>query len=359
MHFGLTEEQELLQQTVREFAAKELPAPRLRAIFEAGTGHDPALWRGAAELGIAGLIAPERYGGAGLELLDLALVHEVLGETAMPGPFLGHALAVLALARGGSDAQRERWLPRLCAGEAIGTVALAENASAWETDGWKLALGGGKLSGAKQHVPHAAGADLLVVGTRGGELALVESTARGLTVAPVDALDRTRALGSVTLDGVAAEPLGGGRELGEALLDAGRVLLAADALGAAWKLIRTTVEYTQTRQQFGQPIAQFQAIKHQLANLASEAEPLRGLVWYAAYAFDHLPAQRAASAAAAKGHVTDRAVDVGRMCVELHGGIGFTWDCDVQFWLKRATFDRTFLGTPGMQRERVAQLGGW
>jgi len=359
MHFGLTEEQELLQQTVREFAAKELPAPRLRAIFEAGSGFDAALWRGASEVGVAGLMAPERYGGAGLQLLDLALVFEVLGEAAMPGPFLGHALALLALARGGSDAQRERWLPRLASGEAIGTIALAETGSAWEAERWQASLAGGKLSGSKEFVPHAAGADLLVVGTAGGGLTLVERAARGVTIRPVDGIDRTRALAHVDFASAAAESLGGGRELADWLLDAGRVLLAADAFGAAWKLIRATVDYTMTRQQFGQRIAQFQAIKHQLANLATEAEPLRGLVWYAAHAFDHLPAERAAAAAAAKAHVTDRAADVARICVELHGGIGFTWECDVQFWVKRTMFDRTFLGNPQTQRERVAQLGGW
>jgi alkylation response protein AidB-like acyl-CoA dehydrogenase len=359
VHFGLTEEQELLQQTVREFAAKELPPARLRAIFESNTGNDPALWRGAADVGIAGLIAPEREGGAGLELLDLALVFEVLGETAMPGPFLGHALALLALVRGGSESQRARWLSKLASGEAIGTVALAEADNAWEPERWRAALSGGRISAAKQFVPHAAGADLLVVGTAGGELALVERAARGVAIEPVEALDRTRALGHVSLEGAAAEPLAGGIELAHALLDAGRVLLAADALGAAWKLIRTTVDYLLTRQQFGQPLAVFQAIKHQLANLATEAEPLRGLVWYAAHAFDHLPAERAATAAAAKAHVTDRAVDVARMCVELHGGIGFTWECDVQFWVKRTMFDRTFLGNPQAQRERIAQLGGW
>jgi alkylation response protein AidB-like acyl-CoA dehydrogenase len=357
MHFGLTEEQELLQQTVREFAAKKLPAPRLRAIFDSGTGHDPALWRGAAEVGITGLIAPERYGGANLEMLDLALVFEVLGEAAMPGPFLGHALAVLALARGGSDAQRERWLPRLASGEAIGTVALAESPNAWEPGQWRASLSSGRISGAKQHVPHASGADLLVVGTTSG-LALVEREARGVAITPVDGVDRTRSLGHVALDGAPAERLGGS-DLAEVLLDAGRVLLAADAFGAAWKLIRATVEYALTRQQFGQPIGQFQAVKHQLANLAAETEPMRGLFWYAAHAFDHLPAERAAAAASAKAHITDRAADVARACVELHGGIGFTWECDVQFWVKRTMFDRTYLGNPQAQRERVAQLGGW
>ena len=119
MHFGLTEDQELLQATLREFAAKELPAPRLREIFDEGRGWDEALWRAAAGVGLPGLMVPERYGGAGLELLELALAFEVIGEAAMPGPFLGHALAALALERGGSDAQRERWLPKLASGEAI------------------------------------------------------------------------------------------------------------------------------------------------------------------------------------------------------------------------------------------------
>ena len=304
-------------------------------------------------------MAPERFGGAGLALLDLALVFEVLGESAMPGPFLGHALALLALVRGGSEAQRERWLPLLASGKAIGTVALAEAGSAWEPVRWRAALASGRLTGTKEFTPHAAGADLLVVGTEGGGLALVERAARGVAITPVEAVDRTRALGHVKFDAAPAEALAGGRELADALLDAGRVLLAADAFGAAWKLIHTTIDYTMTRQQFGQPLAQFQAIKHQLANLATEAEPLRGLYWYAAHAFDHLPDDRAAAAAAAKAHVTDRAADVARLCVELHGGIGFTWECDVQFWVKRTMFDRTFLGNPQAQRERIAELGGW
>jgi alkylation response protein AidB-like acyl-CoA dehydrogenase len=344
---------------VREFAAKELPAAKLRAIFEAGTGFDAALWRGAAEVGVAGLMVPERQGGAGLQLLDLALAFEVLGEAAIPGPFLGHALATLALIRGGSDAQRERWLPKLASGEAIATVALCEAASNWDPSLQGAKLAGGRLSGSKDHVQHAAAADLLVVATSGGGLALVERGARGVSIEPVDALDRNQPLGHLKLDGAAAEALAGGHELALAVLDAGRILLAADAFGAAWKLIRTTVEYTLTRQQYGQPLAQFQAIKHQLANLAAETEPMRGLWWHAAHAFDHLPEDRAASAASAKAHVTDRAVDVARMCVELHGGIGFTWECDVQFWVKRTIFDRAYLGNPHVQRERVAQLGGW
>lgn len=359
MRFGLTDEQELLQEMLREFAAKELPAPRLREIFDAGSGWDEALWRSAAGVGLQGLAVPERYGGAGLELLELALAFEVLGEAALPGPFLGNALAALALSRGGSDAQRERWLPKLASGEAIGALAIAESGDVWHPDDWSAALDGGAVRGAKQFVDHAAIADVLVVGVCGGGLALVERGANGVQVDPIDGLDRTRALARVDLDGAAAEALPGGREVADAVCDAGRILLAADAFGAAWKLIEMTVDYTLTREQFGTLLAQFQSVKHEIANLAAETEPMRGLFWYAAHAFDHLPAESAAAACAAKAHVTDRAVHVSRQVIELHGGIGFTWECDVQFWAKRVLFDRNWLGGPRAHRERLAALENW
>ncbi len=359
MHFGLSEEQELLQQAVRGFAAGDLPVARLREIFDEGSGFDPALWRGAAGVGVQGLVVPEGFGGAGLELLDLALAFEVLGETALPGPFLGNALAALALALGGSDAQRERWLPRLASGASVGALAIAEAGDVWEPDGWTASTEGGALDGTKEFVEHGARADLLVVGTVEGGLALVDGSARGVRTEAVDGVDRTRALARVAFDGAPADPLPCGRETADAVLDAGRILLAADAFGAAWKLLGMTVDYALTREQFGTPIAQFQAVKHQLANLAAELEPTRGLFWYAAHAFDHLPEERASAAAAAKAHITDLAVRLGRVCIELHGGIGFTWDCDVQFWAKRTLFDRTWLGAPAAQRERVASLEGW
>ena len=136
------------------------------------------------------------------------------------------------------------------------------------------------------------------------------------------------------------------------------MLLAADAFGAAHQLVRTTAAYVQTRQQFGQPLAQFQAVKHQLANMALDIEPTRGLWWYAAHAFDHAPAEAPRAAALAKAHITERAQQVARDAVEVHGGIGFTWECDVQIWFKRVMFDRLWLGTPELHRERFAALGG-
>ncbi len=359
MEFGLAEEQKLLQETVRGFAARECPAARLREHFEAGTGGDAALWRGLAELGVAGLGLPEAYGGAGLELLDLALAAEALGAAALPGPFLGHALAGVALATGGSPEQRARWLPRLASGEAIGTVALGEADGGFLPETWTPVASGGRLTGAKAWVPCAAQADLLVVGTAGATLALVLRGASGVRVEPVGAIDRTRPLASVHFASSPCELLPGGAAAAGRVRDAGLVLLAADAFGAAEKLLELTLAYARTREQFGQPIAQFQAVKHQLADLASEIEPMRALVWYAAHAQDHVQGDAERSAALAKAHVTDRALEAARAAVQLHGGIGFTWECDVQIWLKRAMFDRAFLGTPEVHRERQAALAGW
>jgi alkylation response protein AidB-like acyl-CoA dehydrogenase len=355
MDFALSEEQELLQSTVHGFVAKECPPQTVRAIFDGERQAVPALWKGLAEIGIAGLVVPEAHGGAGLELLELALVAEELGRGAVPVPFLGHALASLALARGGSTAQQAKWLPRLASGEARATVALAEDGGRWLPESWRVALANGRVRGTKQLVPEAERAALFVVGCRGGALALVEAGA-GVRVSPEPTLDRGRPLAALAFDGAPAEPLDADAER---IVDAGSVLLAADAFGAAHQLVRMTAAYVSTRQQFGQPLAQFQAVKHQLANMALEVDPTRGLWWYAAHAFDHAPAEAPRAAALAKAHITERAQQVARDAVEAHGGIGFTWECDVQLWFKRILFDRLWLGAPELHRERFAVLEGW
>lgn len=358
MDFGLSDEQELLQDAVRAFLRAECPTPRLRQLYEAGDG-DPALWKGLAELGCAGLALPEEVGGAGLEWLEVALVAEALGAGAVPGPFLGHSLAGRALLLAGSDAQRARWLPGLASGALVGTVALGEAGERWLPEQWSARLEGGRLRGSKALVPHGQIADLVVVGTAGGGLALVEGAAPGLRAAAADALDRSRPLADLAFEDAPAEALPGGGELAPRLLDAGLVLLAADAFGAAWRMIELARDHATARKQFGQPLAQFQAVKHQLADLVTDTEPCRGLWWFAAHAQDHLPADAARSAALAKAHVTDVAMDVARGAFELHGGIGFTWECDFQLWFKRALFDRAYLGTPDLHRERSAALAGW
>jgi alkylation response protein AidB-like acyl-CoA dehydrogenase len=358
MNFDTSEEQELLQDTIGKWASRECPPPRVRQIFDADAVHEPALWRGLCELGVAGLAVPETHGGAGLELIDLALVAEVLGWHGTPGPFLGHALATLALAQGGSPEQQRRWLPRLASGEALGTVALAEGGARWLPEEWQL-TGTAKLDGAKRFVPAAEVADLLVVGTAGGGMALVERKAAGVAVAAYPGVDRARRLADVSFSGAACEPLADGARAAACVRDAGLVLLAADAFGAGSRLVEMAVSYAKNREQFGVTIGHFQGLKHQLANMAIEIEPARGLYWYAAHAFDHVPADRERYAALAKAHITERAMQVARDVVEAHGGIGFTWECDVQIWFKRVMQDRAWLGTPSLHRERAAKLAGW
>ncbi len=358
MNFDLSEEQEMLQETVRQFLDNECPATTLREIFDGEVGFDPALWKGMAEMGLAGLHLPEEYGGAGLEVLDLALVSETLGYMAAPGPFLGHALAGLAIACGGSDAQKSKWLPKLATGDALATVALAEEGGAWLPDQWSVPAGA-SLSGSKKHVIFADHADLIVVGTAGGGLALVERDAKGLEIKPIDSADRTRRLCEVILADTPAEALPDGEVAATRLRDAALVLLAADAFGGATRLVEMSVEYAKTREQFGVTIGHFQALKHQLANMAVEIEPSRGLYWYAAHALDHVRDEAERTAAIAKAHITDRYMQIARDAVEAHGGIGFTWECDVQIWFKRAMFDRAFLGNPALHRERAATMAGW
>ena len=199
MDFGLTEEQELLQETIRGFVANECPPPRLREIFDSGVGTDPALWCGMAEMGLAGLMVPEDYGGAGMELLELALVAEELGSGVLPGPFLGHSLAALAIVLAGSEAQKRLWLPRLATGDAIGTYAVAEEGSRWEPSQWRVEQNGAEITGEKLYVPHADIAHLIVVGCAGGGLALVEREADGVSVENLHGIDRTRPIFKVVL----------------------------------------------------------------------------------------------------------------------------------------------------------------
>jgi alkylation response protein AidB-like acyl-CoA dehydrogenase len=356
--FDLTDEQKMLQETVQQFIENECPVTRLRELFDGEEGHDPVLWKGLSELGIAGLLIPEQYGGAGLEMLDLAVVAETMGYGGLPGPFMNHVLAALAIELGGSDAQKEAWLPKLASGDAVATIALSEDHADWQPEQWRLE-GGETLSGTKQMVPFASIADVIVVGVAGGSLVLVEKGAAGMSIESVDGADRSRRLDTLTFSETPCEELPGGAKASARVRDAGLILLSADAMGGSQRCLEMSVEYAKTRQQFGVVIGHFQALKHQLANMALSVEPSRGLYWYAAHAFDHATDEAERTAAVAKAHITDGFMQVARDATEAHGGIGFTWECDVQMWFKRAMFDRAFLGTPAVHRARAATLADW
>ncbi|ACG78949.1 acyl-CoA dehydrogenase [Phenylobacterium zucineum HLK1] len=355
MNFHLSDEQAALQDAVRRFAAEQAEAGVRRRAFESEDGLDRPFWDGLVALGVGGVGIAEEFGGLGLDWIDVALVAEALGYEAAPGPFLGHVVAALAIQRFGTEPQKQAWLPRLATGEKIGTVALAEAGERWRPKEWSLGLDGhGRLSGAKANVPYAAVADVLVVGLSDGGLALVASEAGGLACEPLDVADRTRRLWNVTFRDARAERLPAGDCA--LLRDALCVLLAADAFGGAMRVLHMTAEYAKTREQFGQAIARFQGVKHQLANLAAEIAPCQGLYWYAAVAFEQAPDERAQAAAMAKAHLGDRFMEAGRTAVELHGGIGYTWEYDLQIWVKRAMFDFAFGGPPSLHRARAMSL---
>lgn len=362
MNFGLSQDQILLRDTIRRFLDEQCPTTRVRQVMESDSGHDAALWSGLVELGVTGLYVPAEHGGAGLELLDLALAAEELGYNATPGPFLANALAQIALAEGGDATQRARLLPQLTDGTRIGTLALGEPDGVWDPAQITTRASDGKLTGTKALVPYGALADVLVVAARdddGPGLWLVEKGAVGLETKDYLGNDLTRRLSLVRLDDTPGERLPGGAAALLRARDAGCVLIAADAYGGCRRMLDMAVSYAKQREQFGQIIGAFQAVKHQLANLACELEPALSLWWYAAHAFDRIRDESAHRAALAKALLTDTYDRFARDTTELHGGIGFTWEFDLHLWFRRAMFDRGFLGDAREQRARAADLAGW
>ncbi|MGE0741760.1 MAG: acyl-CoA dehydrogenase family protein [Hyphomonadaceae bacterium] len=356
MNFLLSDDQLALQAALRTLLQDKCEPRRVHATIDAARAYDDELWSDLRGFGAASIIVPEAYGGLGLDMIDLALVAEALGEFAAPAPFLGHALATLAIIEGGSEAQKQTWLPKLATGEVLATVALGERGETWTPASWRIEAGA-SLSGEKVFVPNAGEAGLFVIGVAGGGLVLAE---KGEAVAArrIEAVDLTRPLDHVTFSSSPCEPLANAGAA-DRLIDAACVLLAADAYGGAWRCVAMSSDYAKMREQFGAPIGSFQGLKHQLANMAIEAETARGLYWYAAHAFDAIREKAPHAAAQAKAHVCDAYVQCARDTVEAHGGIGFTWEHDAHLYLKRAMFNSAWLGAPMQHRARAAQLAGW
>lgn len=361
MDFGLTEEQRMLEQTLRRWLEEHVPISRVREIAASESGHDPAVWSGLAELGIVGLLVADAHGGGGLSLLDAALAMESLAHAAAPVPYLGSSvLAPLALALVGTESQQRTWLPGLASGATQIGVALGELTG--RRDEAKLRMDGGRLAGTALFAIDTGAADAFLVALDRDHLVLVPRDVAGLTVTPLETIDRTRRVAELTFDGVApADWLGGPAGVagaGARVLAAGRVAVAADALGAAERALEMAVAYAQQRVQFGRPIGSFQAVKHLCAEMAAELEPARALVWYAAYAFDHRPDEASVVAAHAKAHLAEVATGIVRTATEVYGGYGFTDEGDLHWWFKRAGLDRQLLGGPEAVRAEAAMLQG-
>lgn len=364
MDFGLSDEQKALAATVRRYLAEQCPTTRVRAVMESDTGHDPALWQGLMDLGVGALAVPEAHGGMGAELLTLALVSEQIGYAAAPGPFLGAAIATVALSHADDEQAVAGCLSRMAAGGLLATAAVGEGGGRWDAGELAARVEHGRLRATKSQVPYGALSELHVVAARDpdrdDEIAvwLVERDASTVIANDLSGNDLTRRLSSVEYRDAEVRRIGGRRTF-EKMRDAALVLLAADAYGGARRCLDMASEYALTREQFGQPIGAFQAVKHQLANLAVDIEPSLSLWWYAAHAFDRIPDEAARHAALAKAFSSDLFDRAARDSTELHGGIGFTWEFDLHLWLRRSMFDRAFFGDAHYHRARAAELAGW
>lgn len=371
MDFGFTEEQDLLRAEVRKFLDESCPIPEVRRIAESGEGFPEPLWKQVAELGWPGLATPERHGGVGLGLVDLAVVLEETGRSLFPAPLLSTILAAQAILEAGTPEQQAALLPRLADGSAVGTLALLEADDRLDPEGVRLAGvregDGVVLTGEKLFVHDAGAATLFVVPFRGDDgelgLAVVERDARGVRAEDVPGIDLTRPVGRLQLAGarVGADALLAARPAAESLrrlLDVAACSVAAEMVGAAEAALQLTVGYARDRVQFGAPIGRFQGVKHPLAEMYVDVESVKSLVYYAAWALDERQPDASAAASRAKAYATEAFSRIGIDVVQLHGGIGYTWEYDAQLFLKRAKWARPAFGDADHHYGRVASLGG-
>ena len=345
MEFAFTDEQAMIAETAQSFFRENATSVRTRAAMKAD-GIDRALWTAfCQELGLSGVGLPEEYGGAGLGMVEFAILAEAAGALVAAIPLLGLVTAARAIAAGGSDTQKAEWLPRLISGEAI---AAAESVPAMRFEG-------GKLTGVIDPVPHGAVADLFVI-VAPGHAWLVRADAPGVSVKPYVTMDQTRPMACVTLEGAAAEELADPESAIAALTSGGWLCLAAEALGGAQEALARTVDYAKERVQFGRAIGSFQAYKHRLADMMIEIEQARSAVYWAACAMDEQSVEAALALHAAKSFCADTYVMCAGNMIQLHGGIGFTWEHDAHLFFKRARSILSMLGSGNFHREQVAQM---
>lgn len=370
MEFGFSADQEQLKAQVRRFLDAECPLDRVRAIMTSADAHDLGLWKKTAELGWQGLTIPEQYGGLGLAWEDLVVLAEESGRTLFPSPLLAAAAAARAIDALASDEQKERWLPKIAAGETIATLAVLEESDDLSEAGVQLLAeasgSGAMLSGRKMFVPWGQAAGLLLVAAReqgGVSVFAVPPDAEGVTVTPLRLIDQTSRAAEITFDRVAvhaAQRLGPPGEAWSGLakvLDAATVTLAAEMVGAADAALRLATEYAKIRRQFGEPIGKFQGVKHRLAEILVDVESARSLVYFASWAVDHVTdARRHVSMAKAYASLAlDRAGEDG---IQIHGAVGFTWECDAHLYYKRGRYCRNVDGTPEYHHERLLACQG-
>jgi acyl-CoA dehydrogenase len=356
------EEHALLREQARRWFAERSPIAVVRRLADDARGDDPQVWKELAQLGWLGLVIPEAHGGSGLGFTHLAVLLEEAGRLLLPSPLLPVTLAALAIERGGSEAQRARLLPRIAAGELLVTLAHVEPDGSWQAEATRVTRAGGRLSGEKHHVWAAATADAFVVPFHEDgqtRLALVYAAADGVTVVPEVGVDRTRRSGRVVMRDIAVAdeavfPVAA-EDVFAYLLPRAYTALAAEMAGGADALLSMTAAYAATRIQFGRPIGSFQAVKHPLVNVLIAVEHGRSLVYAAAAALDAGAVDAELLARMAKAHLNETYMFAAARGVQSHGGFGFTIDCDVHFYFKRAHASRPAFGDAAHHRRWIAE----
>ena len=375
MNFAFSEEQDQLRDAVRRFLEAKSPSSEVRRLMETTEGYDPAVWSQMAnELGLQSIHIPEEYGGQGFTFVELAIVLEEMGRVLLCAPYFSSVvLAADAIMNAGTDAQKSELLPGIASGETIATLAFTEPNGRWDASGIAMeAKGSGDsstLSGTKMFVIDGHIANLVVVAARtagtsgedGISFFAVDGDADGLTRTPLATMDQTRKQARLDFENVAARPLGEPGSAWPALsktLDQAAVGLANEMVGGAQKVLEMSVEYAKVRVQFGRPIGSFQAIKHKCADMLLEVESGKSAAYYAAWAAAEDNEELPVAASLAKAYCSDAYFHAAAENIQIHGGIGFTWEHDAHLYFKRAKSSEILLGDATYHRELLAQRIG-
>ena len=360
MYFGLSEEQKSLEENINRFLEDNASLDVIKAVANGESDKAKEVHQGIIDLGLSGLIVPEDYGGLELNMLFATVVAAALGSGTAPVPYTGsYVMAPMAINLGGDDNQKSNWLPKIAGGECVIGVGLSEYVGAREDAG--IEFSDGKLSGRWLFLIDGKDADAYLLANKSGELFIVDSASSGISVTELTTVDKTRTSIELVLDKVDAEILPGSndKKVIEKVLDAGRLMLAADTVGAAQVMLDKSVAYSLERKQFGRLIGSFQAVKHMCAEMAAELEPCHSMIWHAAHCQDNVPEEARLMACQTKAHISEVGKQVSKTATEVHGGMGFTDELGLHYWFKRIGLNRQLLGSPELIREEAGKLQGF
>jgi len=360
MYFGLSEEQKSLEENINRFLEDNASLDVIKAVANGESDKAKEVHQGIIDLGLSGLIVPEEYGGLELNMLFATVVAAALGSGTAPVPYAGsYVMAPMAISLGGDDNQKSNWLPKIAGGECVIGVGLSEYVGAREDAG--IEFSDGKLSGRCLFLIDGKDADAYLLANKSGELFIVDSASSGISVTELTTVDKTRTSIELVLDQVDAEILPGSndKKVIEKVLDAGRLMLAADTVGAAQVMLDKSVAYSLERKQFGRLIGSFQAVKHMCAEMAAELEPCHSMIWHAAHCQDNVPEEARLMACQTKAHISEVGKQVSKTATEVHGGMGFTDELGLHYWFKRIGLNRQLLGSPELIREEAGKLQGF